>query len=162
LNFLEDFHEILYLSIFRKSVEKIQVSLKSDKNNGYFTRRTTYIFYHISPNSSQNEKCFRRKLYTKSKHTFCVQWLFFSENRAVYEIMWKNSVEPGRPQMTIWRTRIACWIPKATNTHSEYVTLIAFPLQKRSRERASLRYTYIACLKLRFLYEILLLQFVKP
>jgi len=32
-----DFHEILYLSSFRKSVEKIQVSLKSDKNNGYFT-----------------------------------------------------------------------------------------------------------------------------
>ena len=28
--------------------------------------------------------------------------------------------------MTIWRMRIACWIPEATNTHSEYVTLIAF------------------------------------
>jgi hypothetical protein len=25
--------------------------------------------------------------------------------------------------MTIWRMRIACWIPKATNTHSEYVIL---------------------------------------
>ena len=32
-----DFHEIGYLSIFRKSVEKFQVSLKSDENNGYFT-----------------------------------------------------------------------------------------------------------------------------
>jgi hypothetical protein len=32
-----DFHEILHFSIFRKYVEKIQVSLKSDKNNGYFT-----------------------------------------------------------------------------------------------------------------------------
>ena len=29
-----DFREILCLSIFRKSVEKIQVSLKSDDNNG--------------------------------------------------------------------------------------------------------------------------------
>jgi len=28
------FHRIWYLSTFRKSVEKIQVSLKSDKNNG--------------------------------------------------------------------------------------------------------------------------------
>jgi hypothetical protein len=28
------FDEILYLSFFRKCVEKIQVSLKSDKNNG--------------------------------------------------------------------------------------------------------------------------------
>jgi hypothetical protein len=31
-----DFREILCLSIFRKSVEKIQVSLKTDKKNGYF------------------------------------------------------------------------------------------------------------------------------
>jgi len=29
-----------------------------------------------------------------------------SENRVVYEIMWKNIVEPGRPQMT-WGIRIA-------------------------------------------------------
>ena len=32
-----DFCEISYLSMFRKSVEKLQVSLKSDKNGGYFT-----------------------------------------------------------------------------------------------------------------------------
>jgi hypothetical protein len=31
------FREIWYFSIFRKSVEKIQVSLNSDENNGYFT-----------------------------------------------------------------------------------------------------------------------------
>ena len=28
--------------------------------------------------------------------------------------------------MTIWRMRIACYISKATNTHSEYVILTAF------------------------------------
>jgi hypothetical protein len=27
----------------------------------------------------------------------------------------------GRPQMTIWRMRIACWIPKATNIHTQFV-----------------------------------------
>ena len=32
-----DLCEIQHTSIFRKSVEKIQVSLKSDKNNGYLT-----------------------------------------------------------------------------------------------------------------------------
>jgi len=32
-----DFYEILYFSILRKSVEKVQVSLKSDENKGYFT-----------------------------------------------------------------------------------------------------------------------------
>jgi hypothetical protein len=37
-------------------------------------------------------------------------------NHALYETMWKNIVEPGRPQMTVWRVRIACWIPKVTHT----------------------------------------------
>jgi hypothetical protein len=32
-----DFGEILYLGFYRKSVVRIQVSLKSDKNNGHFT-----------------------------------------------------------------------------------------------------------------------------
>ena len=54
---------------------------------------------------------------------------FLSENRAVYEIIWKkNIVDRNRPQITIWRMRIVCSIPKATNTHSVYVILIAFPL----------------------------------
>jgi len=49
--------------------------------------------------------------------------------------------------MTIWRTRIACRIPKATNAHSEYVMLIAFPLRRCLHERAlMLRYTYICWL----------------
>jgi len=34
--------------------------------------------------------------------------IFFPENRVVNEIMWKNKVEPDRPQMTGWRNRIAC------------------------------------------------------
>jgi hypothetical protein len=41
--------------------------------------------------------------------------------------------------MTIWRMRIAGWIPKATIAHSEYVILIAFPLQQWLYKRASIR-----------------------
>jgi hypothetical protein len=82
----------------------------------------------------------------QNAHCTFNDFFFFFENRAVYEIMWRNIVDLGRPQMTIWRMRIACWIPKATNTHSQYVILIAFPLQQWLRERASLlRYTYTAC-----------------
>jgi hypothetical protein len=47
----------------------------------------------------------------------------FFENRAVYEIIWKNIVQPDRLQMTIWRMCIACWVTKATNTDSAYVIL---------------------------------------
>jgi hypothetical protein len=61
--------------------------------------------------------------------------------------MWKNTVGRGRPQMIIWRMRIACWRPKATNAHTVCVILIAFPLQQWLRESPSLlRYAYIACL----------------
>jgi hypothetical protein len=71
----------------------------------------------------------------------------FLKNRALYEIMWKNIVARGRPYMTIWRMRIVCWIPKATNTHSECVILIAFPLQQCLLERtAVLRNAYITSL----------------
>jgi hypothetical protein len=38
--------------------------------------------------------------------------------------MWKNKAEPDRPQMTIRRMRVAYWITKATDSHSEYVTLL--------------------------------------
>ena len=61
--------------------------------------------------------------------------------------MWKSILEPGRSPMTTWRMRIACWIPKATLTHLEYVLVIALPQQHWLYERASvLRYTYIDCL----------------
>jgi hypothetical protein len=61
--------------------------------------------------------------------------------------MWKNNVEWGRPQMTIWCMRSACWIRRATNTNSGCEILVTFSLQQWLQERASmLRYTYIACL----------------
>ena len=52
---------------------------------------------------------------------------FFLENLVVYGIMWKNIVEPDRPQTTKRLMRISCWVPKATNTHSDCVIRIAFP-----------------------------------
>jgi len=41
---VQDFHEVLLLSIFRNSAEKIQVLIKSDKDNRYLTWRPIYIF----------------------------------------------------------------------------------------------------------------------
>jgi len=81
-------------------------------------------------------------------HIFLFNNLFiFFENRTVYEVMCKNIVEPGRPSMTVWRMRIACWVPKATNTYSEYAILIACPLQQWLHERTSvLPYMYIVCI----------------
>ena len=47
----------------------------------------------------------------RNKH-FRFNNFFFK--RSVFEII--NIVKPDRPQMAIWRMRIACWVTKATNT----------------------------------------------
>jgi hypothetical protein len=61
---------------------------------------------------------------------------FFPQNLDVYGIMWTNEVEPNRPHTAIRRTRFACRISEATDTHSEYVILCAFPVHHRLREYA--------------------------
>jgi hypothetical protein len=81
------------------------------------------------------------KLCRETRSTILWSITFFW-NCAFYEIMSKNAVEGVMPQMKVWRTSIACWIPKATNTHIQYVILMAFPLQQCLYEHASmLRYT---------------------
>jgi len=69
------FREIWYARKFQKSVQKIQVSLKCDKSNGYFTWRRLDIYGNLSLslNSSENEKCFRQALKRYSKDTFYAQ-----------------------------------------------------------------------------------------
>jgi hypothetical protein len=89
---------------------------------------------------------FQTKVLEKVETHFMFKTFIF-ENRALYDIMWKNIVDPGRPHITIWRMRIACWIPKVKNTLSEYAILIAFPLQQWSHERNSmLRYNIMPLL----------------
>ena len=139
-----NFHEIWYLSIFWKSVQKIQVSLKSDTNK-YFTWRPIHIY--ISSSFFLVWEMFQTVVVDKIKtHVLCLIAFFFGENHAVYEIMLQNIVESDRPQIILWCMRIACWITKATNSHCEYYIIIAFPLPQWLRECASmLRYTYTVC-----------------
>jgi hypothetical protein len=59
----------------------------------------------------------RSRRESQNTHFMLSNLFFFFENRAICEIMWKNIVEPDRPQLTIWRMRISRWMPKATNTH---------------------------------------------
>jgi hypothetical protein len=70
---LTDFHEIWDKSICWKFVEKIQVSLKSDKSNGYFTWRPIYIYGSVSLNSPQNEDVSEKGSgENRTKHLFYV------------------------------------------------------------------------------------------
>ena len=91
-----------------------------------------YSYDHISLTCSWNEKLSKQKLYRKSKHKYYFQWHEL-EYRDVYEIVWKNMIVIGRPQMTIWRMRISGSIDRTKNTHSKYVQHIAFPMVARAR-----------------------------
>jgi len=56
----------------------------------------------------------------ENQNTFYVKQLFFF-SIMLFLKMWKNKIEPDRTQMTIWRMRIACFIPKTTNTHTNTI-----------------------------------------
>ena len=74
-------------------------------------------------------KCFDKSCrHNQNTH---IQYHFLSKIVAVYEIMWENIVERGRPQMTI-KCLFAWWITKNTNTHTEYRSLNATVAQQNN------------------------------
>jgi len=108
--------------------------------------KTDVLFvYGIALNSSYNEKYFRQTLEIKSKHILCSKTFFFRNSFH----LWDNVGKHGRARQAtdddiIRRWRFACWVTKATNTHSIHVTIVGFPRRKWLGERASiLRYTCI-------------------
>jgi hypothetical protein len=118
---------------FRKSTEKIQVSLKADKNNGHFARTIMYSYDHISVSSSYNEKCFIWKLY---------DFLFRKSHRLCDNV---EKYCTAREATDDNMSHAHCML----DTQPKYVIFTAFPLQQWLHERASLlRYRYNACLVL--------------
>jgi hypothetical protein len=125
---LDGFHEIWYLSILLKSVQKIQVkknrtkirsTLNKDQNVFFIIYRS---FLLVMGNVSERN-C------RENQNTLCMFNHFFFENLAVCQITWKNIEEPGKPKMAKLRLLKARWIPRATNTPSEYVKFFPFPPQ---------------------------------
>ena len=92
---------------------------------------------NVSGNSCRENK----NIHFLSRKVFLIYFLF-KGSRAIRDI-----VEADRLQVIVWRMRIAYWISKATNTHSEYVILIACPRQQWLPERVPvLSYRYVTCL----------------
>jgi len=67
---------------------------------------------------------FHSKVVKKIKTHILCSVTFFFFNCAIYGIMWRNTLESGRPQIKIWCLCIAYLLTMATNTHSEYAILI--------------------------------------
>jgi len=75
--------------------------------------------------------------------------------------MWKNTVEPGKPQMTTWRMRTACRITESTNTHLEYVILVAFALGQWLHERVLVLRLFVHCFFRSFVTTLIRLHGVR-
>jgi hypothetical protein len=86
-----------------------------------FIKQDIWVFFENLPRKIfKSHENLTRRLLTKIVENINIRFLlnnFFPENRAVHEIMWKNFVEPDRPQITLWRMRFKCWMTKATDTH---------------------------------------------
>jgi hypothetical protein len=130
---------------FEKYVAKFQVSLKSDKNNGYFTWRPIYIMItcrlillrmrNVSENSCRENQI--------------THFIFNNVFRKTCHLRGnvKKCCRPGEAaDDNITRSmRFACQVTKATDTHSECVIFIVLSRQQYLRECASMsRYTNIA------------------
>ena len=105
-----------------------------------------------------SDKCCR-----ENQNRFWVQYNFFPQNLTVYEVMWKNTVKPDRPQMTIWRMRVACWISKATHTNTHTLRIFntyCFPaatMAVRTRLNNTLYLHCLYCLLQHFLLHFICL-----
>ena len=133
------------ISEFFENVVKIKVSVHSNKNNGYFTYdRCTFM---IKPRSillgmrNISDKNCRENLNTH---------FMFSIPPPISYRLWDEEIYGEYREVTdnsiIQRRRIAFWITKVTDTHSEYVILIAYSRQQWLREEASILLLYVHCL----------------
>jgi hypothetical protein len=105
--------QILYLSIFRKSVEKIQFNYNLTRITGTL-HEDQYTFLIISRSILLRMKNVSDKSCRENQNARFVFNNFFRKSCLFSSE--KNIAKQGRPQMTIWRMRILCWITKVTHT----------------------------------------------
>ena len=123
-----DFHEICYLAIFLKSIEKTHVSLKPEKNNRYFTWRLVSfmiisLWFPFRMRNVSDKSC------RENRNTHFLFSNFFFPQKLCR--LWDNvekygSAGQATDDSVMRRMRIACWMTTAANIHSEYVILIDF------------------------------------
>jgi len=90
---------------------------------------------------------FQAEVVEKIKNThFRFSNFFFFENRIVCEMMWKNVVERGRPQIAMRRISIVCWITMATDTQDYKYLLLFHGNISNANAPLSFVHTYITCL----------------
>ena len=78
---------------FFEKLEKIQISLKSDMNTGYFTWRPKYIFIQSRPFLLRITNVSHKKLHRKQKHTLCsVTFFLFRKSSRLWDNVGKHCI----------------------------------------------------------------------
>ena len=105
-----------------------------------------YTYDSISADSLYNEKRFKQTWYRNSNTYFTLN--MFSAKCHLWSNMGKyGEARQATDSNTLRSMPFACWVNKATDTHLQYVILIAFPLLQQVGQRTSiLILTYTGCL----------------
>ena len=88
---------------------------------------------------------FQKNVVEIKAHILCSVTFSIKSCRLRNNVYKYGTARQATDDIVIGRMRVACYVTKSINTHSEYVIPIAFPLQQWLHERASiLRCTYVA------------------
>ena len=83
--------------------------------------------------------CFRQNLWRRSKHILCSVTFSFQKSCPLCDNVGKfGTAGQAIGDNIIRRLRFACEVNKTTDTHLEYVMIIAFPGEQCLRESASM------------------------
>jgi len=131
-----DFHEVQSLCFFFYLLRKFKfheyiagiMGTLYDEKYLFFI---TFCSYLLRMKNVSDKSCRENQTHIFCSITYC------TENRVIYEIKCKNTVDPNRHWRTIGCMIFAFQIPKATDTHSEYVILIAITVQQWLHEYTS-------------------------
>jgi hypothetical protein len=95
--------------------------------------KTNIYFWSFIAQFFLKSEMFQLKFVERIKTHVLFSIIFFSKI-VPFMRQCKKHLKQKRPEMKIWILRIACWILKVKNTHSEYLIRIALPLQQWSHE----------------------------
>jgi hypothetical protein len=141
-----DFHENLHVNIFRKSVNDIQDSLKSDINYRYCTWMCMYIYDNISLNSSKNDK-YLSHCYRENQYTHFISIFFFS--KIVPFMRWRGKVwysQTGHKWQHNMAQAFCLLVDSGYRDTLGISTPFTFPQQQWLRERDWILRLCVCCL----------------
>jgi len=82
--------------------------------------------------------------FRENHNTHFISNNFFSRKLCLYEIMWENIAE-DRPQTTIWRIGIACWIQTNTIEICNNYYFSTATIFNRKRFNGTLKFHCLSC-----------------